>query len=78
MFLIMGTKDDLKASQSTYFRFLDFVDGEMKAGKNKDGGSENNRAAIWIRSGRAMACKGPLQAAYEELTTKCYWTVGIN
>ncbi len=65
---VTGTKDDLKAFAEYLSKVLDFVDGEIKAGKTKDEVLKTTElpfATEWKGDG----LQRPLQAAYEELTT---------
>jgi glyoxylase-like metal-dependent hydrolase (beta-lactamase superfamily II) len=66
---VTGKADDLRAYQDYLGKLLNFVDGEIKAGKTKD---DILKATI-IPGGEDWKTDGiqrPLQAAYEELTTK--------
>jgi cyclase len=66
---VTGTKDDLKAFGDYLGKVLNFVDGEIKAGKTKDEVLKTTSLPFetkWTGDG----LQRPLQAAYEELTTK--------
>ena len=66
---VTGTKDDLKAFSEYLGKVLDFVDGEIKAGKTKDEVLKTTELPFetqWKGDG----LQRPLQAAYEELATK--------
>ena len=65
---VTGTKDDLKAFAEYLGKMLDFVDGEIKAGKTKDEVLKTTELPFdtqWKGDG----LQRPLQAAYEELTS---------
>jgi cyclase len=64
---VTGTKDDLKAFAEYLDKVLNFVDGEIKAGKTKDDVLKTAMLPFdtqWKGDG----LQRPLQAAYEELT----------
>jgi len=64
---VTGTKDDLKAFGEYLGKVLDFVQGEIKAGKTKDEVLKTTTLPFdtqWKGDG----LQRPLQAAYEELT----------
>ena len=64
---VTGTKDDLKAFAEYLGKVLNFVDGEIKAGKTKDDVLKTTMLPFdtqWKGDG----LQRPLQAAYEELT----------
>ena len=64
---VTGTKDDLKAFAEYLSKVLDFVDGEIKAGKTKDEVLKTTTLPFdtqWKGDG----LERPLGAAYEELT----------
>jgi glyoxylase-like metal-dependent hydrolase (beta-lactamase superfamily II) len=66
---VTGKKDDLKAFGEYLGSVLNFVDGEIKAGKTKDEVLKTTSLPFdtqWKGDG----LQRPLQAAYEELTTK--------
>jgi glyoxylase-like metal-dependent hydrolase (beta-lactamase superfamily II) len=66
---VTGTKDDLKAFAEYLGQVLNFVDGEIKAGKTKDEVLKTTTLPFdtqWKGDG----LQRPLQAAYEELTAK--------
>ncbi|MFI5185378.1 MAG: MBL fold metallo-hydrolase [Chitinophagales bacterium] len=66
---VTGTKDDLKAFAEYLGKVLDFVGGEIKAGKSKDEVLKTTTLPFdtqWKGDG----LQRPLQAAYEELTAK--------
>ena len=66
---VTGTKDDLKAFADYLGQVLNFVDGEIKAGKTKDDVLKTTTLPFetqWKGDG----LQRPLQAAYEELTVK--------
>jgi cyclase len=66
---VTGTKDDLKAFGEYLGKVLNFVDGEIKAGKTKDEVLKTSTLPFetqWKGDG----LQRPLQAAYEELTAK--------
>ena len=66
---VTGTKDDLKAFGEYLGKVLNFVDGEIKAGKTKDEVLKTTELPFetqWKGDG----LQRPLQAAYEELTAK--------
>jgi cyclase len=66
---VTGTKDDLKAFGEYLGKVLNFVDGEIKAGKTKDEVLKTTELPFetqWKGDG----LQRPLQAAYEELTPK--------
>jgi len=66
---VTGTKDDLKAFSEYLGKMLNFVDGEIKAGKTKDEVLKTTELPFetqWTGDG----LQRPLQAAYEELTAK--------
>ena len=66
-FDVTGTKDDLKAFGEYLGKLLDFVAGEIKAGKSKDEVLKTTQLPFetqWKGDG----LQRPLQAAYEELT----------
>ena len=66
---VTGTKDDLKAFSEYLGKVLNFVDGEIKTGKTKDEVLKTTSLPFetqWTGDG----LQRPLQAAYEELTTK--------
>jgi cyclase len=66
-FEVTGTKDDLKAFAEYLGNVLNFVDGEIKAGKTKDEVLKITMLPFdtqWKGDG----LQRPLQAAYEELT----------
>lgn len=66
---VTGSKDDLKAFAEYLGKVLDFVDGEIKAGKTKDEVLKTTTLPFdtqWKGDG----LQRPLQAAYEELTAK--------
>jgi hypothetical protein len=66
---VTGTASDLRAFQDYLGKVLQFVEGEIKAGKSKE---EILKATI-IPGGEDWKTDGinrPLTAAYEELTTK--------
>ena len=66
---VTGISDDLKAFQDYLGKVLQFVEGEIKAGKSKDEilkAQEIPGAPQWKGDG----IQQPLTAAYEELTTK--------
>jgi len=64
---VTGTKDDLKAFGEYLGKVLNFVDGEIKAGKTKEEVLKTTALPFdtqWTGDG----LQRPLQAAYEELT----------
>jgi glyoxylase-like metal-dependent hydrolase (beta-lactamase superfamily II) len=66
---VTGTKDDLRAFGEYLGKVLNFVDGEIKAGKTKDEVLKTMTLPFeteWKGDG----LQRPLQAAYEELTAK--------
>lgn len=66
---VTGTKDDLRAFGEYLGKVLNFVDGEIKAGKTKDDVLKTTELPFdtqWKGDG----LQRPLQAAYEELTSK--------
>jgi glyoxylase-like metal-dependent hydrolase (beta-lactamase superfamily II) len=66
---VTGTKDDLKAFAEYLGKVLNFVEGEIKAGKTKDEVLKTTSLPFetqWKGDG----LQRPLQAAYEELTSK--------
>jgi cyclase len=66
---VTGTKEDLKAFGEYLGKVLNFVDGEIKAGKTKDEVLKTTTLPFetqWKGDG----LQRPLQAAYEELTAK--------
>ena len=66
---VTGTRDDLKAFGEYLGKVLNFVDGEIKAGKTKDEVLKTTELPFetqWKGDG----LQRPLQAAYEELTAK--------
>ena len=66
---VTGTKDDLRAFGEYLGKVLNFVDGEIKAGKTKDEVLKTMTLPFetqWKGDG----LQRPLQAAYEELTSK--------
>jgi glyoxylase-like metal-dependent hydrolase (beta-lactamase superfamily II) len=66
---VTGTKDDLNAFGEYLGKMLNFVDGEIKAGKTKDEVLKTTELPFetqWKGDG----LQRPLQAAYEELTAK--------
>jgi len=66
---VTGTKDDLKAFGEYIGKVLNFVDGEIKAGKTKEEVLKTT-ALPFETQWKGDGLQRPLQAAYEELTTK--------
>jgi glyoxylase-like metal-dependent hydrolase (beta-lactamase superfamily II) len=64
---VTGTKDDLRAFAEYLSKMLDFVGGEIKAGKTKD---EVLKTTVlpFDTQWKGDGLQRPLQAAYEELT----------
>jgi glyoxylase-like metal-dependent hydrolase (beta-lactamase superfamily II) len=66
---VTGSKDDLKAFGEYLGKVLNFVDGEIKAGKTKD--EVLKTAALPFETQwKGDGLQRPLQAAYEELSAK--------
>jgi glyoxylase-like metal-dependent hydrolase (beta-lactamase superfamily II) len=68
-FEVTGSKDDLKAFGEYLGQVLNFVDGEIKAGKTKDEVLKST-ALPFETQWKGDGLQRPLQAAYEELTAK--------
>jgi glyoxylase-like metal-dependent hydrolase (beta-lactamase superfamily II) len=68
-FEVTGTKDDLKKFGDYLGQVLQFVDGEIKAGKTKDEVIKTT-ALPFKTEWKGDGLNRPLQAAYEELTAK--------
>ncbi|HEV8285794.1 MAG TPA: MBL fold metallo-hydrolase [Chitinophagaceae bacterium] len=66
---VTGTKDDLKAFGEYLGKVLNFVDGEIKAGKTKDEVLKTT-SLLFDTQWKGDGLQRPLQAAYEELTIK--------
>ena len=66
---VTGTKDDLKAFGEYLGKVLNFVDGEIKAGKTKDEVLKTT-ALPFDTQWQGDGLQRPLQAAFEELTSK--------
>ncbi len=66
---VTGTKDDLKAFGEYLGKVLNFVDGEIKAGKTKDEVLKIT-ALPFDTQWKGDGLQRPLQSAYEELTVK--------
>ena len=66
---VTGTKDDLKAFGEYLGKVLNFVDGEIKAGKTKEEVLKTT-ALPFDTQWQGDGLQRPLQAAYEELTSK--------
>lgn len=66
---VTGTKDDLKAFGEYLGQVLNFVDGEIKAGKTKEEVLKTT-ALPFETQWKGDGLQRPLQAAYEELTAK--------
>ncbi|TMI79811.1 MAG: MBL fold metallo-hydrolase [Bacteroidetes bacterium] len=66
---VTGTKDDLKAFGEYLGKVLNFVDGEIKAGKTKDEVLKTT-AFPFDTEWKGDGIQRPLTAAYEELTGK--------
>jgi len=66
---VTGTKDDLKVFGEYIGKVLNFVDGEIKAGKTKEEVLKTT-ALPFETQWKGDGLQRPLQAAYEELTTK--------
>ena len=64
---ITGTKDDLKAFAEYIGKVLNFVDGEIKAGKTKEEVLKTT-ALPFETSWKGDGLQRPLNAAYDELT----------
>ena len=66
---VTGTKDDLNAFGEYLGKVLNFVEGEIKAGKTKDEVLKTT-ALPFETQWKGDGLQRPLQAAYEELTSK--------
>ncbi len=66
---VTGTKEDLKAFGEYLGKVLNFVEGEIKTGKSKDE-ILKTAALPFDTQWKGDGLQRPLQAAYEELTTK--------